>query len=129
MSAHNDAARWGRLDLALLNVAPNYRQDFGQRHATWSRDVQLADSDITAMHIEESGQVAHASVALSWYRTSEMTLFQTVLQQRWRKHESGFLLEDETVVAGSPELLNVQASPGAGLEAPSDPSAGTARAK
>jgi hypothetical protein len=101
----NEAARWGRLDLASQYVGPNYRQRFFAVHASWGKQMQIADLEMVRLDIDPNKSVAAASIAISWYGLNEMTLRQTVVRQRWKQREGQYVLDDEQVIDGDPSLI------------------------
>lgn len=103
----NEAARWGRIDLAAQYVGPAYRQRFFSAHSTWGQRIQIADLEMVRLDIDSNKKSATASIAISWYGLDQMTLRQTVVRQRWKSLEGQFILDDEDVLEGEPSLLAV----------------------
>ncbi len=103
----NDAARWGRLDLAVQYVHPAYRDQFLAHRRYWGRDIQVGDADLVRMDMppDDDDRPATALVAVSWYRLNQMALRQTVLRQVWKEYDGNFLLASEDVVDGDAFLL------------------------
>jgi len=101
----NDESRWDRLDLAVQRVAPRYRQSFMESRRDWGRNIAIADTEVSALVVAEDLASATSSVEISWYDQRSMELRSTVLRQRWIRTDSGFLLEEETVIGGDETLL------------------------
>jgi hypothetical protein len=106
----NEAARWGRIDLAAQYVGPAYRQRFFSSHSTWGQRIQIADLDVVRLDIDSKKKSATASVAISWYGLDQMTLRQSVVRQRWKLLEGQYILDGEDVVDGEPSLLVIPAN-------------------
>lgn len=105
--ALNDETRWARVDLATERVAPAYRETFLMAHRMWGHDIQIADSDTTHVHISDDMQTATSLVTISWYGRSTLDLRATVLRQHWAFTGGGFALDEETVVGGDADLLDL----------------------
>lgn len=103
----NEEARWGRLDLAVRRVSPRYRPTFMTSRRGWGRRVSVADVEVSAIEISRESDEATSSVELSWYDLRSMTLRSTLLRQRWAKTDEGYLLDEETVVDGDADLLEL----------------------
>lgn len=103
--ALNDESRWDRLDLAVQRVTPRYRQEFMGSRREWGRHIAIADTEVSALVLAEDMNSATSSVEISWYDQRSMELRSTVLRQRWIKTDSGFFLDEETVIAGDEALL------------------------
>ncbi|MEM8606815.1 MAG: hypothetical protein AAGF92_06905 [Myxococcota bacterium] len=105
----NEGARWGRMDVASGHVSPTFMAEFQLTHLRWGRDIQIADSEILAVNANtnEDGSGAWSRVAVRWYDQNTMVISQTVLRQSWQKHKQLFLLDNESVESGNPELVSI----------------------
>jgi hypothetical protein len=103
--ALNDEIRWARIDLATERVSPDFRTEFLTLHRAWGHDIQIADSDCTHVQISDDSESATSLVTLSWYDQQTMEVHTSVIEQRWIKTDSGFLLDRVTVVGGEPRIL------------------------
>lgn len=101
--ALNDAARWSRVDIAVESVLPVYRPRFAASRRAWGRTVQIADSEIVSVVMNDDG--ATSVVSVSWYRLDSTTIRQTVVEQRWHRDGRDFHLEEEVISDGDPDLL------------------------
>lgn len=101
----NEEARWNRLDLASTRVHPSYRAAYRMSHREWGDDIQIADSEVTDLQIQDDQDTAQSVVTVSWYRYDTMTLHATRLQQSWERMDGRFLLAGEEVVDGEASLL------------------------
>lgn len=93
----NDAARWGRIDVAIANVDADYRQRYAVRHEHWGEAIQIAEASIVSMQLDEDKEAATSQVKVSWYQTDTLTLHQSTIMQRWKADGQSFLLVDEKI--------------------------------
>ena len=105
--ALNDETRWARVDLATERVVPAYRETFLIAHRMWGHDIQIADSDTTRVHISDDLQTATSLVTISWYARSTLDLRATVVRQHWAFTGGGFALDEEVIVGGDTDLLDL----------------------
>lgn len=103
--AMNDAARWGRLDLAVTHVSPAYRQRFLETHEHWEEALEVADMELTHLEMAPDGKTAVSKVAFRWYRLRQMELKETVVEQRWTLETSPLVMIEEKVSSGNADLL------------------------
>jgi hypothetical protein len=117
----NDAARFGRTDLAIERVLPASRAEFAKRHRLWGSDVRIVDVEYGGLEKMTEGE-AILVVGFGWFRPNEGVLRTTTVRQTWRNDKgrgpwyldteervSGDLgLLGETVTVVKPEKKNVQ---------------------
>jgi hypothetical protein len=101
----NDETRWARIDLASQRVSPDYRARFLLAHRMWGHDIAIADVDPTNIQMAEEGDSASSQVTVTWYDQRTMELHSSVLTQHWVKTDNGYLLDSETIIGGSDDLL------------------------
>ncbi len=101
----NQETRWNRFDIAMQRVAPTYQQQFQAAHASWGKEVQIADSEVTGMTRHKEKDQAISTVSIRWYHQNSMIISDSVVLQTWKKHKQTFLLTDEVVESGHPGLL------------------------
>ena len=111
----NEAARWGRVDLALQYIDPVYRSRFLESHHGWGRTIEVADSELLRIEVAPDQDAAVALVAFSWYKPDRMSLRSTVLRQVWKRYDGNYILGSEEVIEGDAELLK---APGKRLSEP-----------
>lgn len=102
----NEAARFGRTDLAVERVAPASRAAFAKRHRFWGADVRIVDVEYAGVE-KMSESEAVILVGFGWFRPSEGTLRTTTIRQTW-KNDRGtgpWFLTDEERVGGDLGLL------------------------
>lgn len=100
-----DETRWGRTELAVDRVAPDYREAFLQSHRRWGRDFQIADHDIQRMLIDGETDNATVVVTVSWYDMRSMEANLTTIEQKWVAVGRTFILNSEQVLEGNPILI------------------------
>lgn len=100
-----DESRWGRLDLSVQRVHPAYRSAYMASHHDWGRGIQIADSEVLDVQLDDGEDEATSTIAVAWYSYETMTLERSLVRQRWERASGGFYLRDEEVVDGSDRLL------------------------
>jgi len=103
----NDAARWGRIDIALQYVEPVYRHKFLVSHHGWGRSIEVADAEVMRIAMAPDRKSAAALVGFSWYSLDNMTLHSTVVKQTWEERDGSFVMASEEVFEGDAELLAI----------------------
>ncbi|MCS6796962.1 MAG: hypothetical protein NZ898_00245 [Myxococcota bacterium] len=111
VGALNDAARWGRLDVASERVGPAYRARFVDRRRAWGREVRLADVELLEMRLAPDGERARVWLEVSWYAPRTMLLRTTRLEQHWHARGEGFVLVDEKLIDGDASLWSSGRTP------------------
>ncbi len=108
----NDEARWGRVDMAAMRCAPEYRAEFVARHRMWGRGIRIGDADVTNIAMGDPNM--SSLVTYSWIDESTMEMTESVVRQDWHSQGDGYKLVGEEVLGGETGLF---APP---LEEPSD---------
>ncbi|MDH5491207.1 MAG: hypothetical protein OEY14_04585 [Myxococcales bacterium] len=117
----NDAARWGRLDIAEQTVSPAARGRIRHSRLAWGRGLQIADSEILEVRVDEDRQGATSIVAVRWYARASMLLQETRIVQRWQREGGVFVLIEESVGEGNEGLLDLGQPATAGDAIEADP--------
>jgi len=96
----NDAARWGRLDVAAGRSAPNERDAFLKRHAGWNNGLRIVDTELAGLSLDDP---VHATVRVdvSWLFDDDTTLRVTRLEQKWSDAEGNWVMESEKRIGGA----------------------------
>ncbi|MFO0695461.1 MAG: hypothetical protein U0230_18000 [Polyangiales bacterium] len=104
---YNEAARWGRMDIAQQQVDGPLQGDFRRVHSRWGRLINIADQEILAVNAAGEGDDTQAVsvVAHRWYEQDATYLHETTLRQTWKKSRNTFLLTSEVVIDGDPALF------------------------
>jgi hypothetical protein len=101
----NTATRFGRLDLALEQTLPAFRDRFLASHQAWGSEIRIVDLNVAAININEDDS-ADVMVQIAWTRMSESTLKNTVVNQSWENvQRTGWRLARERRTAGDPGLF------------------------
>jgi hypothetical protein len=101
----NDAARWGRVDIASQYVAPEYLERFRKRRAAWGRGLSIAEAELSAMQLAPDNDSAVTEVSLSWHDAHGVSLRTTVIRQTWEARRGTFKLIDESIQSGDPRIF------------------------
>jgi len=104
----NDELRWQRMDLAVGRVAPSFRDEFVHTHERWGRDVQVADTELLRVRIDDDGGRATSVVAVRWYSMRTMTLHQSTVEQSWERAGRYFILTGENIVEGDNRIFGAR---------------------
>lgn len=102
----NDAARFGRTDLAVERVLPASRAAFAKSHRMWGNDVRIVDVEYGGVEKMTEGE-AIIVVGFGWFRPNEGVLRTTTVRQTW-KNDRGrgpWFLSEEERTGGDPGLL------------------------
>jgi hypothetical protein len=116
----NDEIRWARIDLAVQRVHPEFKAEYVANHHAWGENIQIADMDLLNMQLDDDMDAAMSVVAVSWYRYETMTIHRTVVQQKWELVSRSFVLRDERVLSGDPDLLAPPDEPEPEPDSPDD---------
>ncbi len=100
----NDAARFGRMDIASEHVREIAREEFGRKHAAWGKAIRVVDIEMGSMSMRKDGD-ADVFVTLSWQRDGETTLHTTDLVQRWTSTRGNWAIISEAERGGDRGLL------------------------
>jgi hypothetical protein len=101
----NEAARWGRMDIALEHAAPGDQSGFLTRHRAWHNSTKIYDTELAGLRLTDP-QHAVVQVDVSWTLDDDTTLRVTRLEQQWEDLEdSGWRLMSEKRISGSEGLF------------------------
>jgi hypothetical protein len=97
----NEAARFGRMELALEHTADGAREHFAKHRETWGNLVRVLDFELSSLSMKDS-ENATVLVDIQWMRVDEDLLRTTRVEQTWRGAEGdrGWSLVRERRVAG-----------------------------
>ena len=96
----NNAARFGRMDIAIESTASTARDAFLIRRTQWGGEIRVLDSNVLSARIQDSGD-AKVTVAYDWLRTAESELRTTTIEQIWKTEgPTGWLLYEESRIGG-----------------------------
>lgn len=100
----SNAARFGRIDLAMEHVKDTMREEYSKKHAGWGRVVRIVDYEFSGIEKRKDGD-ADVYVNISWQRMNEPTMRMTELAQRWSEKRGTWYLASEVERGGDPGLL------------------------
>jgi hypothetical protein len=101
----NLATRFGRMDMALQQTAPAFREHFLDSHQAWGNEIRIVDVSVTGVRLSDE-ENADVLVQIAWTRMSEGTLRSTTVSQTWKNpNYDGWQLHREHRVQGDPGLF------------------------
>jgi hypothetical protein len=121
-SEFNDAARFGRLDIASEHVREIAREEFSKKHARWGKQIRVVDLEMTGMRMRKDGD-ADVFISVTWQRPDETTMRSTEVAQRWTSTRGSWAIISEEERAGDKGLLSEVEQPKADEAAPPAPPA------
>jgi hypothetical protein len=104
----NEAARFGRMDLALEHVRDTTREEFSRKHARWGKAVRIVDYEVASVTVRKDGD-ADVVLTINWQRPDETTMRATELGQRWSTTRGTWWMIKEEERGGDPGLLGIAA--------------------
>ncbi len=100
----NTQARFGRLSVAIENVAPEEREAYTKRHQGWGGPVRVSDSEMAGMKMK-GPEDAEFAVRIAWFRPAEQELRITTIRQKWHDFKGAWQLVSEERTDGDFGLL------------------------
>jgi hypothetical protein len=98
----NEGLRWGRQNDVLPYVDPAALDGFRALHAGWGAEVQVSNVEILQSVIDKKMEKAVISVKYTWYRTSEMVVYETTTAQNWERRKGEWVMTAEEYKSGQP---------------------------
>ena len=98
----NEGLRWGRNAEVLPRVDPAAREGFQALHNGWGAEVQVSNVEIMQSVIDKKLQKAVITVKYTWYRQSEMVVYETVAEQHWESRKGEWWMTAEEYQSGQP---------------------------
>ena len=97
----NEAARFGRMELALEHTADGAREHFAKHREAWGNAVRVLDFELSSLSMKDT-ENATVLVDIQWMRVDEDTLRMTRVEQTWRgaAGDRGWSLVRERRVGG-----------------------------
>jgi hypothetical protein len=100
----NNAARWGKMDLAQSRASRDSLDQFLRDHALWHNKIRVLDTELVGLRMLDPLH-AEAQVDVEWVFDDETTLRMTRLTQSWTAVTGRWMLESEERVSGSEGLF------------------------
>ena len=98
----NEGLRWGRDADVLPHVDPSALDGFRALHAGWGAEVQVSGVEILQSVIDDKLEKAVISVKYTWYRQSEMVVYETTTAQNWERRKGEWVMTAEEYKSGQP---------------------------
>lgn len=113
----NMNARFGRMELAVENVAPNTRDKFMAHRRGWGSSIRVTDYDMVGLKMVGEDD-CETVVRVAWYRSADNDLRGTSLKQKWHETIKGeWKMTDEVRIEGDVGLIG-EATPAPPADAP-----------
>lgn len=105
----NEAARFGRMELALEHTAVGAQRHFAKRRSAWGKAVRVLDFELSGLAMRDA-ENATVMVDIQWMRLDEDSLQVTRVEQTWRGaiEDRGWTLVRERRVGGALGLFGEQ---------------------
>jgi hypothetical protein len=104
-------SRFGRTEVASMQVVPEARETFAKHRAAWGTAVRIADLEMTGLSMTNKEQTeAAVTLRVAWFRPAEGELHVTAVKQQWKDQSGEWKLAGEERIDGEIGLLgeNVQ---------------------
>lgn len=106
----NTQTRFGRIELAAQNVAPEYQAEYAEHRRQWNSLYHVTDVSLTEMHElpikkDEPARI-RARAQFAWYRGDVGEVDGTAVEQTWTSRGNAYFLTEEHVVGGNPALFD-----------------------
>jgi hypothetical protein len=99
-------SRFGRNEVAVLQVDPEAREEFARHRAAWGTSIRIADLEMTGLTLNNKEQTeATVTLKVAWFRPADGELRLTHLRQRWRDRSGDWKLVKEERMDGEVGLL------------------------
>lgn len=96
----NDAARFGRMDVAADLTSPDEQGEFAKRRLQWGRNVRVVGVQLAGIEMGDK-ENADVTVEIAWTRMDEGTLRSTQIRQAWQDQPgAGWVLVKEKRLDG-----------------------------
>lgn len=105
IAEYNQAARFGRADVAFEHVASDQRKSLAERHRAWGSTIQVLDVECTGVE-KMSDAEAVVVVSYGWSRLGDSALRTTVVRQTWRNSGGPWALVAEERASGDRGLFS-----------------------
>jgi hypothetical protein len=102
---YNNDVRWGRYDQAADHIAKEQRDRFVERHTSLEEDLEIADFELVNIVVDKGKQTATARVDYTWTLKNRGIVEKTTTKQTWERHDSHWIMAQETRVKGAPLVL------------------------
>ena len=106
----NTQTRFGRIEIAAENVAPEYQHDYAEHRRQWNALYHV--TDVTLAELKEAPRVSGkpsqliAIAQVAWYRSDVGEVDGTSVSQTWTARGASYFLTEEHVVGGNPALFD-----------------------
>lgn len=96
--------RFGRMELAVENVAPETREEFVSHRRAWGNKLRIADTEMAGLR-KVADENVEVLVRVAWFRMADQDLKVTTLKQKWHDFKGDWKLVSETRLEGDIGLI------------------------
>jgi hypothetical protein len=96
--------RFGRMEVAMSDVADDYHDEFVRRHAFWAGALRVTDAEVAGMKFKGDDD-AEVTVRIGWYRIDVGDLNVTTITQKWHRYKTAWRLNGEERLDGAIGIL------------------------
>jgi hypothetical protein len=101
----NDAASFGRMDVAADLTSRAEQSAFARRRTDWGRDIRVVEAEVSGLELTDTER-AEVTVDVSWTRMDQAVLLGTRVRQSWKDEPGqGWVLTSEKRLEGAPGLF------------------------
>jgi hypothetical protein len=88
---HHGNLRWGRVDVAALDVKPELRDAFRAEWGARLADTELQELDVAGISFAEDGDSAEVVVNVTLVERASMSVRQATLKEKWLRTTNGWV--------------------------------------
>jgi hypothetical protein len=116
----NEGVRWGRHDVAIRRLPPQLQRPYLDRVEQLGDQLAIVDFETTRVTSSDDGRAAIVRIEVQWYLQSEGVTHKTVVDERWERIDSYWMLTGSSRARGTP-LATFELTPPKGRGARSGP--------
>lgn len=103
----NTQTRFGRIELAAQNVAPEYQHAYAEHRRQWNALYHVTDVTLSELREVPGDPPRMDAVAqVAWYRSDVNEVDGTTVAQTWTARGGSYVLTEEHVLGGNPALFD-----------------------
>ena len=97
-----EGVRWGRLEDVLSRIHPDAKEHFLEMHREFGREIQVTNCEVVNSKVDLDNKKAEVGIKITWYRTGEMVVRDTILLQHWEEIKAHWFMVAEEYRSGTP---------------------------
>ena len=103
---YQEGLRWRRYEDSASRLAPSKREAFLDKRDELDDELRVDDYEIMRVKMQAQGKKATVQVKLTWHLDSVGIVKDTVVEESWERHKTGWFLVGEKLKRG-PEMPGV----------------------